>query len=104
MSSTIQASGVGPGPANTPSRIDLSHVTSLTGATGSFSDRRMRSSSFDQLPARSQAIIVAQARLSCGVHGSTGRPSTTNSGGLACIACPMKFDPTRPSSGRMRGP
>ncbi|HEV3312710.1 MAG TPA: Ig-like domain-containing protein, partial [Chloroflexota bacterium] len=38
ISNTIEASGVGPSPANTPSRIDLSHVTSLTGLTGSYGE------------------------------------------------------------------
>ena len=32
-STTVQASGVGPGPTSTPSLIDLSHVTTLSGAT-----------------------------------------------------------------------
>ena len=57
--------------------------------TGSLSARRMRSISVVQLPPRSHAIMMSQAMLSCGVHGSGSRPSTTNSGGRAFIARSM---------------
>ena len=45
----------------------------------------MRNSSVPQLPPRSQAIMMAQARLSSGLQSSSGRPSKMNSGGRAPV-------------------
>ena len=50
---------------------------------GSLSANRSRINSVCQLPPRSQAIMMAQARLSTGVQGSGCKPRITNSGGRA---------------------
>ena len=52
-------------------------------STGSRSAKRKRSISVFQLPPKSQAIMMAQARLSTGVQSSGCTPRTSISGGLA---------------------
>ena len=58
-------------------------ISSWTRCIGKVKARRMRCSSLFQLPPRSQAIMMAQARLSTGVQSSGCRPRIRYSGGRA---------------------
>ncbi len=86
QSTTIQARGVGPD--NSPSRIDLSHVTSLTGATVNYSNSQFYASSGGQIDL-SHAVNTPSGTLQFSVDGvgssidisslPTIGPSNTNS-------------------------